>query len=188
MTMEGAVDHHQTLDQLKRISRKSFRTLVFSKTFLIIVLLSLLTFPLLTEARGKKKKSGGAAGGAPICPSLGLDCSQTCCLYNYCAESKLDCVTYFERPFNELYKGFATIFLIIVGISILIAIINFCMIYKFCQVYDEDVEAMVGGHSICDAISCFVTCGLVLKKNHAEGGVSAEDLDFRSRFRKSMDK
>ena len=47
---------------------------------------------------------------------------------------------------------------------------------------------MVGGHSICDAISCFVTCGLVLKKNHAEGGVSAEDLDFRSRFRKSMDK
>ena len=44
------------------------------------------------DARGKKKKKRPAGGGSgPTCASLGLDCADTCCTGEECAETKLDC-------------------------------------------------------------------------------------------------
>lgn len=58
--------------------------------------------------------------------------------------------------------------------------------YKFCQHYDENIEAFVGGFSVCDTITCLLTCGLAFRKPHEDDG--GADLDFRKRFEKSMDK
>ncbi len=91
--------------------------------------------PEFIDARGKKKKkkAGGSSGaGGPTCATLNLDCSETCCLIDVCAEVKLDCATSFKRPFEELYIGFASIFLITIGVSVVIGIINFCLRHKFC--------------------------------------------------------
>lgn len=121
--------------------------------------------PDIAEARGKKKKKKGGGGGTsgPTCATLNLDCSETCCLGDICAEVKLDCATSFKRPFEELYVGFASIFLITIGVSLVIGIINFCLMHKFCQSYDENIDAYVGGFSICDAFTCILTCGLIYR-------------------------
>jgi len=152
--------------------------------------LCLSYMPNIAEARGKKKKKGGSGGsGGPTCASLGLDCSATCCEGSTCAETKVDCAKPFKRPFKELYYGFATILCITIGVSIFMGIVNFCLQYKFCQQYDEGLDTYVGGFSICDAVACLLTCGLIYKrKNEDENGPSADELDFRTRFEKSMDK
>lgn len=46
----------------------------------------------------------------------------------------------------------------------------------------------MGGFSICDALTCLLTCGLIYRKKKEDGGPSADELDFRKRFEKSMDK
>ena len=46
----------------------------------------------------------------------------------------------------------------------------------------------MGGFSICDAFTCILTCGLIYRKKPEDGGPSADELDFRKRFEKSMDK
>jgi len=74
------------------------------------------------------------------------------------------------------------------GVSVFIGLVNFCLMYKFCQHYDENLDSNVGGFSICDAIACLVTCGLIYRKKKDDGGPSADELDFRKRFEKSMDK
>lgn len=155
-----------------------------------LALIILTSHPLTVDARGKKKKkkAGGASTGGPSCASLGLDCSATCCLENVCADNKLDCAVKFKRPFEELYTGFASIFLITLGVSIVIWAINFCLMYKFCQHFDENLDSKVGGFSICDAISCLLTCGLIYRKKKVKEGPSVDELDFRRRFEKSMDK
>jgi len=119
----------------------------------------------VADARGKKKKKPGAGGGGsgPTCESLGLDCSATCCAGSECAETKLDCAKEFKRPFQELYIGFGTIIGITAGVSIVIGVINFCLMFKFCQTYDENLDTYVGGFSICDALSCILTCGLIYR-------------------------
>lgn len=145
---------------------------------------------LSVDARGKKKKKRRAAGSGsgPTCSSLGLDCSETCCLIDICAETKLDCATRFKRPFSELYIGFASIFGIVLSLSLIVCFVNFCLMYKFCQHYDESVDTYVGGFSICDVVSCLLTCGLMYRKKKELVGPTAEDLDFRRRFEKSMDR
>lgn len=89
---------------------------------------------MLTDARGKKKKkSSSSSGGSTVtCQGLNLDCSATCCLIDVCAETKIECATKFKRPFSELYTGFASIFLIAMGVSVVIGLVNFCLMYKFC--------------------------------------------------------
>jgi hypothetical protein len=99
---------------------------------------------------------------------------------------KLDCAVPFKRPFSELYIGFGTILGIALGVSLVIAFVNFCLMFKFCQHYDENLDTYVGGCSICDLISCLLTCGLILREKEKDG--SADDLDFRKRFEKSLDK
>jgi len=94
-------------------------------------------------------------------------------------------VTTFYRPFSDLYLGLGSVFAIIVGVSVVICIINFCVGYKFCQTFDENTESWVGGFSICDMFTCVLTCGM----NRArvdENAVSVQELDFTYRFRKSM--
>lgn len=58
--------------------------------------------------------------------------------------------------------------------------------FKFCQHYDENLDTYVGGCSICDFISCLLTCGLILREKEQDG--SQDEQDFRKRFEKSLDK
>ncbi len=166
----------------KKLSGRQFLTLS-----LYVTLLLLFEMPGLAEARGKKKKkkSGGATGADNVCLD---DCSATCCISGSCAETKIDCATKFKRPFDELYTGFASIFCITMGVSVFIGLINFCLMYKFCQHYDENLDSQVGGCSICDFLSCIITCGLIYRKKKDDDGPSADELDFKKRFEKSMDK
>ena len=60
--------------------------------------------------------------------------------------------------------------------------------FKFCQHYDEGLDTYVGGFSVCDAISCLLSCGLIYRQKEVGDGPSANDLDFRKRFERSMDK
>ncbi len=46
----------------------------------------------------------------------------------------------------------------------------------------------MGGFSICDAFTCLLTCGLIYRKKPEEDGPKLEELDFRKRFEKSLDK
>lgn len=115
------------------------------------------------DARGKKKKKRPAGGGSsPTCASLGLDCSDTCCTGEECADTKLDCAQIFKRPFIELYIGFGTIIGIIIIVSLSVCIGNFCLVHKFCQHYDEGSDCYIGGFSLCDALACLLTCGLTI--------------------------
>ena len=59
--------------------------------------------------------------------------------------------------------------------------------HKFCQVYDENIDGYAGGYSLCDMISCFLTCGKVFKQQRIRN-VQADDLDFRKRFEKGMER
>jgi hypothetical protein len=151
-------------------------------------MITILTLVDSVEARGKKKKKRGGGGPAPTCASLGLDCSETCCVPSgeECAETKLDCAKPFKRPFTELYIGFGTILGITIGVSVLIGFVNFCLMFKFCQRYDEGLDAYVGGCSLCDLISCLLTCGLIFREKEQDG--SQDELDFRKRFEKSLDR
>ena len=155
-----------------------------------LIFVLLVALPEFVDGRGKKKKkSAPSTGGSGVtCDSLGLDCSATCCLVDVCADTKFSCAQTVKRPYSELYYGFITIIVITVGLSLLIGVINFCLMYKFFQHYDENLDSMVGGVSICDIISCLLTCGLIYRKKENQAGPSAEDLDFRRRFEKSMDK
>jgi hypothetical protein len=153
-----------------------------------LILVTLVALIDSAEARGKKKKKKAGGGPAPTCSSLGLDCSNTCCAASgvECAETKIDCAKPFKRPFTELYIGFGTILGITLGVTLLIGFVNFCLMFKFCQHYDENLDAYVGGCSICDFISCLLTCGLILREKQHDG--SKDELDFRKRFEKSLDK
>jgi hypothetical protein len=132
---------------------------------LVLVTALLLTSLPGVDARGKKKKkpAGGGSSG-PSCESLGLDCSKTCCTGAECAETKLDCAKDYRRPYSELYIGFGTLAGITISFSLMISVGHFCLNHKFFQHYDEATDDYVGGFSICDAISCVVTCGLILRQ------------------------
>jgi hypothetical protein len=151
-------------------------------------MITLVTLFDSADARGKKKKKKAGGGPAPTCTSLGLDCSATCCAQSgvECAEAKLDCAVPFKRPFTELYIGFGTILGITIGVSVLIGFVNFCLMFKFCQHYDENLDTYVGGCSLCDCFSCLLTCGLIFREKEQDG--SQDELDFRKRFEKSLDR
>ena len=134
---------------------------------LVLILFLVLTPMSGVDARGKKKKkrrpSTGSSG--PTCESLGLDCSETCCTGAECAETKLDCAIVYQRPFIELYIGFGVIIGISLSLSIAVCVGNFCLQFKFCQSYDEGSDSYIGGFSVCDALSCLLTCGLTLRSD-----------------------
>ena len=155
--------------------------------FLAIILLALIDG---VDARGRKKKKRPSVGSSgPTCASLGLDCSETCCAGSECAESKLDCATPFQRPFIELYIGFGTILGITICVSTIICVGNFCLQFKFCQHYDEGSDMYIGGCSICDMLSCLLSCGLSLREGANQSNQTAGiETDFRKRFEMSMDK
>jgi len=60
--------------------------------------------------------------------------------------------------------------------------------YKFCQHYDENLDTYAGGCSLCDLFSCLLTCGLIFREKEKGDGTSADELDFRKRFEKSLDR
>lgn len=102
------------------------------------------------EGRGKKKKKGGA--GAASCDAKGLDCSATCCLDSVCATDLADCAGYVNREFSEIYTGVEVLVSLILGIPLIIAIFNFCLMFKFCQKVDDEDNTKYGGYTICEMI------------------------------------
>jgi hypothetical protein len=74
---------------IKTLMRR--RGLKFYLTLIIVCYLFISTLDGV-DARGKKKKKKRSPGSSgPTCASLGLDCSETCCTGEECADTKLDC-------------------------------------------------------------------------------------------------
>lgn len=97
-------------------------------SFLFTIIISTLLFSV--DARGKKKK--GSSANTASCSSKGLDCSATCCLDSACATDLADCAGYINREFQEIYIGVGTLICLVIGIPGIIAVLNFCLMYKFC--------------------------------------------------------
>lgn len=94
-----------------------------------------------------------------ICYAKHLNCSATCCLQSYCAPNLSDCTIYEFRPKSEVYNGILVVLMIVVGIPTCIMTVEFILNYKFCQKKDEQKEAVLGGMTICEAITWVCTCG-----------------------------
>ena len=94
------------------------------------------------------------------CLDLGLDCSETCCLGDECAEEITDdeCTGYDTRPFYELYIGFGSLIALAVGVPLIIKVMNFLMLHKFCPRFDEMSQTHWGGYSICDCLTLLCPC------------------------------
>eukprot|EP00347_Sterkiella_histriomuscorum_P014766 403359612 len=114
-----------------------------------IILVIILSNIALSEARGKKKKKSISVAS---CSQRGLDCSATCCLDIVCATDLGDCAGYVNREIQEIYWGFGTIIALMIGLPIIIKILNFCLLYKFCQQTDELTGSKSGGQSMCQTI------------------------------------
>jgi hypothetical protein len=93
------------------------------------------------------------------CVEKQLDCSQTCCMQSYCAPHNGLCLNYKRRPYYEVYIGIMVVLMIVLGIPTCILTVEFVLNFKFCQKYNEEVDAMMGGMTICEAITYIVTCG-----------------------------
>ena len=49
--------------------------------------------------------------------------------------------------------------MIYVGIPSCILFVEFTLTYKFCRRYDEDLGAHLDGLTICESITCLLSCG-----------------------------
>lgn len=49
--------------------------------------------------------------------------------------------------------------MIVLGIPTCIGTLEFVLNYKFCRKIDEERDAMIGGMTICEAITYALTCG-----------------------------
>lgn len=94
-----------------------------------------------------------------LCIEKKLDCSATCCMQSYCAPHNGLCLNYKRRPYFEVYIGIMVVLMIVLGIPTCILTVEFVLNFKFCQKYNEEVDAMMGGMTICEAITYVVTCG-----------------------------
>ena len=127
-----------------------------------MVLVCLMQATMIDGRGGKKKKKKVAGGGAadPCWDYYELDCSDTCCKVDRCADGIDECQAYYKRPFLELYVGFGILIGTMIAIPFFIKIMNCLVLFKFCQTYDEMSETHFGGYSICDcfAVCCFCCC------------------------------
>ena len=58
--------------------------------------------------------------------------------------------------------------MIVVGIPTCIMTTEFVLNFKMCQYYDEEKDAMLGGMTICEAITWVFTCGKSMKSPEPE--------------------
>ena len=58
--------------------------------------------------------------------------------------------------------------MIVVGIPTCIMTLEFVLNFKFCQQYDEEKDAMLGGMTICEAFTWIMTCGKSMKAPEPE--------------------
>jgi hypothetical protein len=93
------------------------------------------------------------------CIAKKLDCSETCCMQRYCAPHMGLCLNYRRHPYSEIYIGFLVVMMIMLGVPTCIGIIEFVLNFKFCRRYDEEVDAMLGGMTICECFTYIFTCG-----------------------------
>jgi hypothetical protein len=63
----------------------------------------------------------------------------------------------------ELYIGLAVSFLIFVGFPAFSGMIIKFLNYKFCEKFDEEKEARLGGMTILEIFTYILTCGNSLK-------------------------
>lgn len=94
-----------------------------------------------------------------VCFSKHLNCTETCCLQSYCAETNDMCTVYVTRPKSEVYIGIMVVMMIVAGIPTCIMTVEFVLNYKFCTHKDEQKEAVLGGMTICEALTFVCTCG-----------------------------
>ena len=52
---------------------------------------------------------------------------------------------------------------IVVGIPTCVGAVEFLLNYKFCRKFDEEVDAMMGGMTFCEAVTYIFTCGDAFK-------------------------
>lgn len=104
-----------------------------------------------------------------------MNCSQTCCKQTFCAENLDQCIHYKHREYMELYICVIVVLSIVVGIPTCIKSMEFMLMFKFCQKFDEDENASVGGVTICEALT-----NLFAKKHKEEGatGGPSEEVVF----------
>ena len=48
---------------------------------------------------------------------------------------------------------------IVVGFPTCIGMVEFAILYKWCTYYDEEVDAELGGMTICEGIAYVLSCG-----------------------------
>lgn len=94
-----------------------------------------------------------------VCYAKHLNCSATCCLQSYCAPTNDMCIIFISRPKTEVYIGILVVTMIVAGIPTCIITVEFVINYKFCTKFDEQKEAVLGGMTICEAITFVLTLG-----------------------------
>mmetsp|Transcript_2214 Transcript_2214/g.3835 ORF Transcript_2214/g.3835 Transcript_2214/m.3835 type:complete len:253 (+) Transcript_2214:561-1319(+) len=80
-------------------------------------------------------------------------------MQSYCAPHMGLCLNYKRHPYSEIYLGVMVVMMIVLGIPTCIGIIEFILNFKFCQRYDEEKDAMLGGMTICECFTYMLTCG-----------------------------
>lgn len=58
--------------------------------------------------------------------------------------------------------------MIVAGIPTCIGTVGFILNYKFCQHYDEEQDANIGGYTICECITYVLTCGKAMQRPEPE--------------------
>ena len=100
--------------------------------------------------------------GSPFlqtCIQKSLDCSATCCMQSYCAPQMGLCLRFRRRAYAELYIGFFVVTMIVAGVPTMIALFEWGFSFKFCQYYDEEMDAYLGGMTTLEFITWMCTCG-----------------------------
>ena len=69
------------------------------------------------------------------------------------------CLRYKRRSYTEMYLGAMVVMMIVLGIPTCIGTIEFMLNYKFCRTEDEELDALIGGMTICEAFTYALTCG-----------------------------
>lgn len=89
-------------------------------------------------------------------------------MQSYCAPHAGLCLNYGRRAYEEVYIGAFVVSMIFAGIPTCIGAVEFVLNYKFCQTYDEETDANVGGLTICECITWIFTCGKALQDPEPE--------------------
>lgn len=69
------------------------------------------------------------------------------------------CLRFRRRSYNELYIGFFVVTMIVAGVPACIGLCEWNLNFKFCQYYDEELDAYLGGMTGLECFTFIGTCG-----------------------------